>query len=113
MSTHSLTSRWHDLDRETRLELQGHKLHHYLRDCVLPFSKHYSRMFDDLGLSAEHFQSVEDLQDLPFTSKEDLLPTPENPQRALGFALIPDPHQLARRPRVIARALLRGKTSVK
>ena len=113
MSTHSLTSHWHDLDRETGLELQGHKLHRYLHDCVLPFSKYYRRMFAALSLSAEDFHSVDDLQNLPFTSKEDLLPTPESPQRALAFALIPDPHELARRPNVIARALLRGRAHVK
>src|SRR5437764_15154443 len=98
MSTNTLTSHWHDLDRETGLELQGRKLHRYLRDCVLPFSKHYQHVFESLGLSADDFHSVDDLQDLPFTSKEDLLPTPENPQRALNFALIPDPQLLAHRP---------------
>jgi phenylacetate-CoA ligase len=113
MSTTPLTTHWHSLDRDTVLELQGRKLHHYLRDCVLPFSGHYQRVFAANGLSADDFRSVEDLQQLPFTAKEDLLPTPENPRRSMGFALIPDPKVLSRRPGVIARALLRGRARVK
>src|SRR4051794_30563504 len=113
MSTSLLTSNWHSLDRDTVLELQGRKLHRYLRDCVLPFSAHYRRLFDELGLSADDFHSVEDLTRLPFTSKEDLLPTPENARRSMDFALIPDAKVLARRPSVIARALWQGRARVK
>src|SRR3954468_14691452 len=113
MSTSPLTARWHSLDRETVLEHQGRKLHRYLRDCVLPFSGHYRRVFEEHGLRAEDFRSVADLAKLPFTTKEDLLPTPENPRRSLGFALIPDPKVLARRPSVIARALWHGRGKVK
>jgi phenylacetate-CoA ligase len=113
MSIASLTTHWHRLDRDTVLELQGRKLHRYLRDCVLPFSGYYQRLFGKLGLSADDFRSVGDLKKLPFTAKEDLLPTPENPQRALSFVLIPDPQKLARRPCVIARALMRGRARVK
>ena len=113
MSTPTLTKQWSRLDRATVLELQGRKLHRYLRDCVLPFSAHYQRLFREKGLTAEDFKSVDDLRKMPFTSKEDLLPTPDNPRRSLGFALIPDPKVLARRPRVICRALLRGRSRVK
>ncbi|MBI4626784.1 MAG: AMP-binding protein [Verrucomicrobia bacterium] len=112
MSTRSLTRQWHTLDRETARERQGRKLHRYLRDCVLPFSGHYHRLFGELGLDAGDIRSVDDLKKIPFTAKEDLLPTPENPRRSLGFALIPDPHVLAHRPGVIARALLRGRARV-
>lgn len=113
MSPHALTCRWHSLDRDTVLELQGRKLHFYLRDCVLPFSGHYQRVFREHGLTADDFRSVADLRKLPFSAKEDLLPTPDNPRRSLGFALIPDAKVLSRRPRVIARALLRGRARVK
>jgi phenylacetate-CoA ligase len=113
MSTSLLTSKWHSLDRDTVVELQGRKLHRYLRDCVLPFSGHYRRLFGELGLSADDFHSIEDLTQLPFTAKEDLLPTPENPRRSMGFALIPDAKVLAKRWSTIARALTRGRARVK
>jgi phenylacetate-coenzyme A ligase PaaK-like adenylate-forming protein len=113
MSTPRLTHQWHRLDRETVLGLQGRALHRYLRDCVLPFSAHYRRMFLERGLSADDFRSVADLKKLPFTSKEDLLPTPENPRRTLEFVLAPEAKVLARRPAVILRALVRGRARVR
>ncbi len=103
------STRWQSLDRDTARELQGRKLHRYLRDCVLPFSGHYQRLFNEHGRSAGDFHSVDDLGKLPFTTKEDLLPTPGNPRRSMGFALIPDAQVLARRPSVLVRALLHGR----
>jgi len=114
MSPHALlTARWHSLDRDTARALQGRQLHRFLRDCVLPFSGHYQRLFNEHGLSAADIRTVDDLRKIPFTTKEDLLPTPENPRRGMGFVLIPDAKALARRPGVIARALLRGRARVK
>jgi phenylacetate-CoA ligase len=112
MQTSRLTSHWDRLDRDTTAGLQGRKLHRYLRDCVLPFSAHYRRVFREQGLTAAAFRTTADLARLPFTFKEDLLPTPDNPRRSLEFALVPDAKILARRPAVILRALLRGRVRV-
>ncbi len=113
MSISVLSHRWHNLDRATARALQGRKLHRFLRDCVLPFSAHYRRVFADHGLSASDIRTIEDLRKIPFSSKQDLLPTPQEPRRSMNFALIPDAKLLARRPGVIARALLRGRARVK
>ncbi len=113
MSLSALTQHWHRLDRERAHELQGRQLHRFLRSCVLPFSAHYRRVFDDAGIDAADIRTVDDLRKIPFTSKQDLLPTPEEPRRSLNFALIPDAKALARRPGVIARALFTGRARVK
>jgi phenylacetate-CoA ligase len=113
MTSTTLSQHWQSLDRATVRELQGRKLHQYLRDCVLPFSAHYQEVFRRAGITADDIRSVDDLQKIPFTSKEDLLPTPENPRRSLDFALKPDPAVLSKRPGVIFRALLRGREKVK
>lgn len=112
MSTSALTKKWDSLDRTTVRALQGRQLHRYLRDCVLPFSVHYQRVFAEKKLSADDIRSVEDLRKIPFSSKQDILPTPENPRRTFEFALIPDKQVLAKRWSVIARALLRGRARV-
>ena len=104
---------WHRLDRGAILALQGGKLHRYLHDCVLPFSAHYRELFRTHRLSAEDFRSVADLEKLPFTTKEDLLPTPESPRRALDFVLKPDPAALRGRPATILRALLHGRAAAR
>ena len=113
MSPRLLTKKWHCLDRTTTIELQGRKLHRYLRDCVLPFSPHYREVFAAAGLTADSIRTVADLQKIPFTAKEDLLPTADRPRRALDFVLKPDPAELARRPAVMMRALLRGRERVR
>ncbi|MBA4135900.1 MAG: phenylacetate--CoA ligase [Opitutus sp.] len=113
MSPTQLTKHWHSLDRAQIRELQGQKLHRYLRDCVLPFSKHYQAVFAQAGLTADDIRSVDDLAKIPFTQKEELLPTADNPRKSLEFVLVPDPKVLAKRPATILRALTRGKARVK
>ena len=113
MSPTQLTTHWHSLDREQVRELQGRKLHCYLRDCVLPFSKHYQRVFAEAGLTTDDIRSVDDLAKIPFTAKEELLPTPDNPRKSLEFVLVPDPAVLRKRPSTVLNALLRGPARVK
>ena len=112
MNTKLLTTNWQRLPEATIRTLQGERLHRWLRDTVLPFSAHYRELFRRLGLTADHFRSIEDLRHLPFTSKLDLLNTPDNPQKARDFLLVPDRNVLSRRPSTILRALLQGKDSV-
>src|SRR5258708_9360453 len=93
--------------------LQADRLRRYLRTVVLPFSAHYRKQFQEHGLQAESFRTLEDLQRLAFKTKSDLLSTATQPQRFRDFILVPDPNVLARRPRTILRALLRGRQQVK
>jgi phenylacetate-CoA ligase len=113
MSISALTRRWQTLDPDTARTLQARQLQRFLRDCVLPFSAHYRHLFAAHGLNAGDIRSVDDLRKIPFTSKQDLLPTTDEPKRSLDFALIPDPRVLSRRPAVILRALRHGKSRVK
>src|SRR5438552_6092249 len=113
MNPKSLTTRWQDLPERLTRQLQAEKLRHYLRQVVLPFSAHYRELFRQHGLAADSIRSLEDLQRLPFSSKTDLLNTPEHPQRVRDFLLIPDPNVLAHRPGTILRALCHGRERVK
>src|ERR1043166_4813644 len=112
MKTELLKTQWQQLPEKATRRLQSEKLRNYLRRVVLPFSAHYREIFREQGLSADSFQSIEDLQQLPFTSKIDLLNTADRPQRAREFILIPELRALARRPSTIWRALLRGREAV-
>lgn len=88
------------------------RLRRYLSDTVLPFSNHYRRLFQQEGVSADQLRTVDDLRRLPFTSKADFCSTFDNPDPVRGFVLIPDRNVLAKRPRTIAKALLRGRAAV-
>jgi phenylacetate-coenzyme A ligase PaaK-like adenylate-forming protein len=93
--------------------LQAEKLRRYLRDVVLPFSAHYRELFRKAGIRPDSIRGLEDLEMVPFTSKMDLLNTPDHPQRVKDFVLVPDPKALAHRPSTIWRALTRGQAEVK
>ena len=93
--------------------LQAQKLRGYLRDVVLPFSAYYRELFRANGLTADAIRSLDDLRRLPFTSKTDLLNTPEHPQRMRDFLLVPEQQILARRCSTILRALLSGRERVR
>src|SRR6266571_1294373 len=97
-----LTTQWQQLPENGLLELQAEKLRHYLRTVVLPFSPHYREMFARHGLKADSFRTLEDLEQIPFTCKGDLVNTPDKPQRMRDFLIIPDQEALARRPSTIA-----------
>lgn len=112
MNTKLLNTNWQRLPEATVRALQAERLRRWLRDTVLPFSAHYRELFRQLKLSADDFRSLDDLRRLPFTSKTDLLNTPDNPQKAREFLLMPDRNALSRRPSTILRALLHGRKAV-
>jgi len=113
MNLDILSKQWQRLPERVITELQAQKLRHYLRSVVLPFSPQYREMFARHGLKAESIRSLEDLEQIPFTCKADLVNTPENPQVMKDFLIIPDEQILSRRPSTIWRALTSGREKVK
>jgi phenylacetate-coenzyme A ligase PaaK-like adenylate-forming protein len=113
MSTKLLQTKWQSLPEKAVRRLQAAKLRHYLGSVVLPFSPYYRELFRRQGLTAEAIRSLDDLERVPFTSKADLLSTPERPQKYREFVLQPDAARLARRPATILRALVRGGCRVR
>ncbi len=113
MSQNLLQKHWQQLTEPVVRRLQAEQLRDFLRTAVLPFSAHYRKLFQEHGLDAESFHTLEDLQRLPFTTKADLLNTAAQPQRFKDFILIPDQKVLAHRPSTILRALAHGRERVK
>ena len=101
--------RWQSLDRNELQQLQVDTLRYYLRNIVLPFSWHYRKLFKTHGIDPLSIRTMDDLRRIPFTSKSDLLPTPEEPDKMRDFLLVPERKLLMKRPSVLARALLLGR----
>ncbi len=112
MKSSWLQNRWQQLPEAEIRRLQAEKLRRYLRTVVVPFSPHYRELFGKENLQADSFQTLDDLQRLPFTKKTDLLPTPDHPDRFREFVLTPDRETLAHRPATILRAVLHGREKV-
>jgi phenylacetate-CoA ligase len=107
------TNQWHPSLETVIRRQQAAQLREYLRSTVLPFSVHYKKLFSENGLTADSFNSLEDLAKIPFTSKPDLLNTPENPQHFRDFVLVPDEKILSHRPGTILKAIAHGRESVR
>jgi phenylacetate-CoA ligase len=93
-------------------------LRRFLSEQVYPFSPFYRRLFDRAGIKPSAVRGVKDLRHLPFTTKHDIAPTPDNPSRPLEFVLQPSADALRRAaPKSAALALLweqvrRGRAAV-
>ena len=103
-----LRRRWDCLDAESVRCLQFDRLRRYLARDVLPFSKHYRQLFARHGIEAGDLRSWADWENVPFTSKRDLVGEEGEPMPTRDFVIAPGEDVLRRRPATIARALLRG-----
>lgn len=108
-----MPSAWDTMSREETRELQSRLLRPYLRREVVPYTAFYRDLFHGAGVDVSRIRTVDDLRQLPFTSKKDLLSTPEHPKRSLDFIVRPDEADLKKRPSVIFRALTRGPKKTK
>jgi len=88
MNPNLLRTQWHQLPEKIIRQLQAEKLRRYLREVVVPFSAHYREVFNRHGLTADSIRTLEDLEQIPFTTKIDLVNTPDNPNKAKDFVIM-------------------------
>lgn len=88
---------WQRLQRLGRAEqraMQDALLQRYVREYLWPFSPFYRQLFAKAGVRPEQIRTVDDLRRLPLSSKRDLLPSPEEPQKFKQFILQPTPETI-------------------
>jgi phenylacetate-CoA ligase len=103
---------WDHIPVAEQRRVQNDKLHRYLTEVIAPFSPYYRKLFAEHKVDPTKIKTVADLRHIPFTSKLDLLPTPEQPEKFRDFIITPDVTVLKHRPRVLAEALFRGRRAV-
>ena len=84
----SLTRDWAHPDLARLEKQQMVLLRRHLKQKILPFHPHYREKLADLDIDS--LQGYRDLQKIPFSSKIDIAPTAENPDRPKSFVLQPD-----------------------
>lgn len=107
MTSQNMSRRWDRMRPETLRELQARRLRHFLSTRVAPFSEHYRGVFRQAGFDPAGLRSLDDLQQLPFTRKDDLQPNPR------AFVLIPERGTLMRQPSTLWKALVQGPAGLK
>lgn len=81
---------WDRWPKDRIVHQQGVLLGRYVREQVIPFSPFYRKLFKDNGIDPRSINRVEDLQKIPFTTKEDVAPDKERPDRPRDLVLQPD-----------------------
>ena len=84
----ALARKWDHPDPQSLERLQMEKLRRHLREKVLPFHPHYREKL--AGLEIDALQTYADMDLIPFSSKSDVAPTAEHPDRPKSFVLQPD-----------------------
>ena len=114
-----LDRNWDRRPVEERRASQIARLRRHLRTQVGPFSPFYRRKFADWKFDPDSLRTWDDLRRSPFTSKQDLLPSAENPGGPRSFILQPTPELIrsalpkAELLKFVAKKLLRGDARTK
>lgn len=99
------------LPLEELREIQNRKLRDFISCKVYPFSPYYRKLFDSHKINPKYIRTQEDLKILPFTKKEDFLPTQDNPKHFLDFILQPNESLIKKylpKDKLLALALLKA-----
>jgi phenylacetate-coenzyme A ligase PaaK-like adenylate-forming protein len=78
------------LSRKELRAIQDRNLRNFISTHVYPFSAHYRKLFDKHSIKPRHIKSAQDLKLIPFTTKGDLLPTKDSPEKFLEFLIRPN-----------------------
>jgi len=82
--------RYYDMSSEEITKVQEKKMREFIRNQLYPFSPHYQKMFDDNNIDPRSIQTLQDLEKIPLTRKEDIMPDAENPKKYKDLILQPD-----------------------
>ena len=66
------------------------RLHRFICEQLYPYSPYYRRIFDANNIDPDSIRTIDDLRRIPFTTKQDVAPTAEDPTRYLALVLQPD-----------------------
>jgi len=83
-----LSRNWGQPDPSRLEQLQMALLRQHLRQKVMPFHPHYRKMLADVDIDS--LQCYADMKRIPFSTKSDIAPTAEAPDRPKNFVLQPD-----------------------
>lgn len=107
------------MSRNAIREMQNTKLREFLCEQLVPFSPHYKALFAKHKIDPRKIRTIDDLKHIPFSTKEDLLPTDANPQKTKDFILQPDEHAIkhawpkSKLIKLLAKKITKGAPAVK
>ncbi len=83
------------------------RLRRFINEQIYPFSPFYRRLFDEHRIKPTKIRGIADLRHLPFTTKHDIAPTPDDALRPLQLVLRPDAESIRHyAPKAVALKVL-------
>ncbi len=80
---------WDSWDSSERTRIQEEKLRAFITGEIYPYHPHYRRVFDEAGIDPGRIRTIQDLKEIPFTYKEDIAPSRQDPDAPRRFVLEP------------------------
>ena len=80
---------WDTLPAKQYLAAQEQHLVRYIRELVYPYSPYYRELLDYNRIEPRVIKSLKDLSCIPFTTKADIAPLPEDPEIPFNLVLRP------------------------
>jgi phenylacetate-CoA ligase len=90
---HMAKTLWDNLPVKQYLAAQEQHLVRFIRELVYPYSPYYRELLDYNRIKPRVIKTVKDLSCIPFTTKADIAPLPEDPEIPFSLVLQP-PSQL-------------------
>ncbi len=90
MKLPELKNNWDKMNKKEIQKLQGERLHHFLKSQIIPYSPYYRDLFQKNKITPDKIKSVSDLRYIPFTTKNDIAPTKDEPLKHKNIILQPD-----------------------
>jgi phenylacetate-CoA ligase len=85
---------WDHLPVKQYLAAQEQHLVRFIREMVYPYSPYYRELLDHNRIKPRVIRTTRDLSCIPFTTKADIAPLPENPQIPFSVVLQPTPERM-------------------
>src|SRR3990170_4626282 len=77
------------MPEENLKEMQNEKVRFVMRTLV-PMHPFYRKLYEEKGIDYRKIKTTDDLRELPFSSKQDILPSEAEPRRPRDFILHPN-----------------------
>jgi len=112
-------SRWERIALANQEEMQMQKLRRFLSEQILPFHPHYRELFREHGIEVGSLRHYADLVQIPLSSKIDVAPDADVPDRPKNFVLQPTQELLkqslsfGKKLRLLATKIFHGSEEVK
>ncbi|RJP31520.1 MAG: phenylacetate--CoA ligase family protein [Actinobacteria bacterium] len=85
---------WDHLPAKQYLAAQEQHLVRFIREMIYPYSPYYRELLDYNRIKPGVIKTVKDLSCIPFTTKADIAPLPEDPDIPFSLVLQPTPERM-------------------